>query len=545
MSNDRRRESGWGCRLFITALLVSLSAGCVVEEVCPPEPIFVESPVILCKPPAAIVFESTLPPPCEEAAGPVPGTSVHEVVEVGAAPSASLSEAVFEAALAPYGEWIVVADFGRVWRPTWVEVGYRPYTRGRWVFTDCGWTFVADHAWGSIVYHYGRWSLSPFRGWIWIPDGEWAPAWVYWRACDDYVGWAPLPPASLASFSLRFSLLETHVHPSCWSFVESRHFLARRVSAVVLDVRHNASLIHRSDHLAAPTAESGLDRGRGPDVRFVERRTLERVVARSAAAVRRDADDRVLSDISTARAAAGPAGFQGSSAARTRRDEASGHSSTEASRERAAHPAPAGFRHAAASSTTVRGDARVPASEPGSKAPVRVHADRRPTSNARAHLDAKQIGRRRLDPPEKAAPKEPLRTPPARATIEPRPSTEPPRVPIPTGGIPRSASSKDKGELRAPTWIRVENGSSVRVQGVSTVAPPVRSARWTSRPSSAATSRSEASAAGGVHLKQSKSHERVDAAAGATTSRPEPPAGRTQKATRVAGPQVLKVRNSS
>ncbi|HEX4138962.1 MAG TPA: DUF6600 domain-containing protein, partial [Candidatus Methylacidiphilales bacterium] len=33
---------------------------------------------------------------------------------------------------------------------------------------------------------------------VWVPGYTWAPAWVSWRYGDGYVGWAPLPPDSLA-----------------------------------------------------------------------------------------------------------------------------------------------------------------------------------------------------------------------------------------------------------------------------------------------------------------------------------------------------------
>src|SRR5262249_38322101 len=40
----------------------------------------------------------------------------------------------------------------------------------------------------------GRWVVIRGLGWAWVPGEEWAPAWVNWRASDEYVGWAPLPP---------------------------------------------------------------------------------------------------------------------------------------------------------------------------------------------------------------------------------------------------------------------------------------------------------------------------------------------------------------
>ena len=49
--------------------------------------------------------------------------------------------------------------------------------------------------WGDIPFHYGRWVMVPGRGWLWAPDYEWGPAWVFWRhaEADGAIGWAPLP----------------------------------------------------------------------------------------------------------------------------------------------------------------------------------------------------------------------------------------------------------------------------------------------------------------------------------------------------------------
>jgi len=98
--------------------------------------------------------------------------------------------------LAPHGDWYDTADYGYVWRPTVVvqTVGWRPYCHGRWVWTNCGWTWLSDEPFGWATYHYGRWTLLAGRGWVWVPGQVWAPAWVCWRMGRDHIGWAPLPP---------------------------------------------------------------------------------------------------------------------------------------------------------------------------------------------------------------------------------------------------------------------------------------------------------------------------------------------------------------
>jgi hypothetical protein len=102
----------------------------------------------------------------------------------------------FNDTLTPYGDWVVVNGYGRCWRPTAVayDPNWQPYCdRGHWVYTDCGWYWSSEYAWGA-TFHYGRWFRDTSVGWCWYPDTVWAPSWVTWRYSDDYCGWAPLPP---------------------------------------------------------------------------------------------------------------------------------------------------------------------------------------------------------------------------------------------------------------------------------------------------------------------------------------------------------------
>ena len=105
-----------------------------------------------------------------------------------------VDEAVFYDRLAPDGEWVWIE--GRyVWVPRGVDREWRPYTDGRWAYTDeYGWTWQSNERFGWATYHYGRWGFSKRVGWFWVPGRKWAPAWVSWRQSDDYLAWAPLPP---------------------------------------------------------------------------------------------------------------------------------------------------------------------------------------------------------------------------------------------------------------------------------------------------------------------------------------------------------------
>src|SRR5215813_4310577 len=143
---------------------------------------------------------------------------------VVASDGSAVSVGVFYDALAPYGEWIYVGNYGRVWRPSVAVVGvdFRPYgPGGHWVYTDYGWSFESDWSWGWAPFHYGQWYLDPVYGWVWVPGSVWAPAWVTWRYGGGYVGWAPMPPAGAA-------IVVESYHPY-WCFVETRYLVARDV----------------------------------------------------------------------------------------------------------------------------------------------------------------------------------------------------------------------------------------------------------------------------------------------------------------------------
>lgn len=105
----------------------------------------------------------------------------------------------FYDALAPYGNWVSVPDYGLCWQPTVVvsTPDWRPYLDcGQWVSSDYGWYWASDYSWGWAPFHYGRWFYHTHHGWVWSPGRVWGPAWVSWRNSADYCGWAPLPPGA-------------------------------------------------------------------------------------------------------------------------------------------------------------------------------------------------------------------------------------------------------------------------------------------------------------------------------------------------------------
>ena len=150
--------------------------------------------------------------------------------------------AEFQSALEPYGSWQPHPRFGEVWVPYDLPPGWRPYTYGRWVYTDeWGWYWVSDEEeadWGWVAFHYGRWAHDQRLGWFWVPGDEWGPAWVDWRRGDDYVGWAALPPDEVA--------YEYSNNPAYWIFLPPRYLVAPRVRTYFLPPQRTVGVFRRT-----------------------------------------------------------------------------------------------------------------------------------------------------------------------------------------------------------------------------------------------------------------------------------------------------------
>ena len=154
----------------------------------------------------------------------------------GAPQSRLQASADFRTALEPHGRWQRHSRWGDVWIPANRPRDWRPYTAGRWVYTnDWGWYWISDDSearWGWATYHYGRWVLDNDLGWCWVAGDEWGPAWVQWRRGDgdaEYVGWAPLPPDEV--------VVTYRDEPRFWIFVRGRDFIAPRIASVILPIR--------------------------------------------------------------------------------------------------------------------------------------------------------------------------------------------------------------------------------------------------------------------------------------------------------------------
>ncbi len=112
-----------------------------------------------------------------------------------------------------HGAWQEDAEYGPLWLPRAVPVGWAPYSDGLWRWiAPWGWTWIDNAPWGYAPSHYGRW-VQVGQRWGWAPGRErvrsaWAPALVGWASGDhgprpglQYrpgqgpgMGWFPLSP---------------------------------------------------------------------------------------------------------------------------------------------------------------------------------------------------------------------------------------------------------------------------------------------------------------------------------------------------------------
>ena len=203
--------------------------------------------------------------------------------------------------LSPYGNWVSVPRYGNVWYPTGVGPHWRPYTDGRWVWSDYGWTWVSYEPWGWAPYHYGRWIFLDYYGWVWIPGNIWAPAWVTWYTSPGYIGWAPLPPDDNFFLGINIGFTNYNYYnnynyytpPSHCVFVPSHKFLHHHVHSAVVPQSHNVKIFKEATHINNARIVNNNVVNRGPDVGFVER--VSRTKVEKVNLVEKDIDtDRIV-----------------------------------------------------------------------------------------------------------------------------------------------------------------------------------------------------------------------------------------------------------
>jgi len=171
-----------------------------------------------------------------------------------------LSYKDFYETLAPYGQWIEDKEMGYVWMPG-EDINFRPYyTNGHWSMTEYGNTWISDYPWGWACFHYGRWTYDDYYGWLWIPDGNWGPAWVSWRYGDGFYGWAPLAPGHDAATSLT----RYRCPDDWWVFIPPRYLYTGTYYRFWYGPRDNKHLIENSAIIVNTMEHEGTQYITGP-----------------------------------------------------------------------------------------------------------------------------------------------------------------------------------------------------------------------------------------------------------------------------------------
>src|SRR5882724_1975926 len=281
--NNTKRPVG-NVRLALCSALAGALAGCTtyVEHrsprtvYAPPPP----PPVVVVQPPPPAVQV----PPLAEAPVVVTGPESPVVV--------IQAETDFYEPLTPHGEWVVVGSYGRCWRPTRVEAGWRPYADGHWRRTDAGWYWASNEPWAWATYHYGRWDWSVGFGWVWVPHTQWAPAWVSWRQGAGYVGWAPLPPSARIGARGVVEVHETAIAPRAFVFVSEQRLLEPvRPTTVIVN---NTTVINQTVNITKVQVVNNTVINEGPRPEIIERKSGRKVEAVPVHALRHQEETQVV-----------------------------------------------------------------------------------------------------------------------------------------------------------------------------------------------------------------------------------------------------------
>lgn len=184
----------------------------------------------------------------------------------------------FYSNLAPYGTWIEIDAGLIVWKPTVIHGEWAPYRQGRWLWTEDGWYWDSYEPFGYIVFHYGRWYYDNYYGWIWIPDYDWAPAWVEWRYDNAYIGWAPLPPYAIFSINIGIHFTYDYYVPYYqWHFVSYGHFCNPYVYNYYVTPKYKYRVYSRTKYRNNYGYRNGRIINRGVDIDYVRQRTGQEI----------------------------------------------------------------------------------------------------------------------------------------------------------------------------------------------------------------------------------------------------------------------------
>ena len=188
----------------------------------------------------------------------------------------------FYTSLSPYGTWMEIGFGSPVWRPTNIRRNWSPYSQGQWIYTDYGWYWDSFEPFGEVVYHYGRWYFDDYYGWIWIPDYEWAPAWVDWRYDDDYIGWAPLSPYALFSINIGIHYTYDYYVPyNHWNYVKYNHFCDDNVYNYYVGSKYKYRVYNKTKMRTNYSYYNGRVRNEGVDFDRIRERSGRKIEKRN------------------------------------------------------------------------------------------------------------------------------------------------------------------------------------------------------------------------------------------------------------------------
>jgi hypothetical protein len=243
-----------------------------------------------------------------------------------------------------YGDWRDTPDYGAVWYPRAVPVGWAPYRSGRWAWVEpWGWTWVDDAPWGFAPFHYGRWALIG-GAWAWAPGvfvarPVYAPALVGWIGHPGWsvtvsigavpaVGWFPLAPREVFVPAYRCSTVYVRninvTHVTTIVRAPRPHYAYQRVDRAVTVVPTSAvthgrpvarSLVHaRHGDLTDPASNAPPATVARPPQRFTggARAREDARPPRRPADIARPAPDRAAPPASAATTARGERRADGS-----------------------------------------------------------------------------------------------------------------------------------------------------------------------------------------------------------------------------------------
>ncbi|MEP7070760.1 MAG: DUF6600 domain-containing protein [Verrucomicrobiota bacterium] len=218
--------------------------------------------------------------PATPAATAVPEERAEPVIASGrreAEPRKSYN--MFYEKLEPYGDWVETSDYGYVYHPREATgAQWRPYTNGKWAYTDAGWTWISEEPFGWATYHYGRWTRLHNVGWVWVPGEEWAPAWVSWRKGSEFVGWAPLPPEARFERTTgiqNWSDSYYDVGPDQYVFVPTRQLGETRIERAIVPSQQNITIVSQTTNVTNISYNNTVIVNRGPSYEEITTQTAQ------------------------------------------------------------------------------------------------------------------------------------------------------------------------------------------------------------------------------------------------------------------------------